>query len=150
MITDHPYSPDYAGLDPEKQVCAFRVGVDGVPCGRRKEEHAVTVYADTGGYVDPGDGLVDMVNHPPHYNGPDIAFAECHSNGQVRSWLRPVKQLGEKLFVELKCIDVIRHMTDFRLATAVKYIWRVGFGGKGNDREDIEKAIWYLNDWLEN
>lgn len=51
---------------------------------------------------------------------------------------------------KLECIEVIRHITDFRLATAMKYIWRVAFGGKNNDCEDIEKAIWYLNDWLGN
>lgn len=50
----------------------------------------------------------------------------------------------------VECIEVIRHIADMRLATAVKYIWRVAFGGKANDREDIEKAIWYLNDWLGN
>lgn len=50
----------------------------------------------------------------------------------------------------IECIHVIRWIKDMRLATAVKYIWRVAFGGKENDREDIEKAIWYLKDWLAN
>ena len=63
---------------------------------------------------------VDLVNHPPHYRGPGI-----------------------------ECIRVIRHIKDMRLANAMKYIWRVAFGGKGNDRQDIEKAMWYLKDWLE-
>jgi hypothetical protein len=32
----------------------------------------------------------------------------------------------------------------------MKYIWRVGFGGKEDDAVDIEKAVWYLNDYLRN
>lgn len=77
----------------------------------------------------------DMVNHPPHYTrGPRI---QAH-----RAW-----GAGGSV---IECIEVIRHITDFRLATAMKYIWRVAFGGKDNDREDIQKAIWYLTDWLDN
>lgn len=76
--------------------------------------------------------MSDMVNHPEHYKrGPKIEIDQ--------QW---------KLVVE--CIEVIRHIRDMRLANAMKYIWRVAFGGKANDREDIQKAIWYLNDWLNN
>ena len=76
--------------------------------------------------------LIDMVNHPPHYTrGPLIS-----SRG--------------KAVRVIECIEVIRHITDFRLATALKYVWRVAFGGKDNDHEDIRKAIWYLNDYLDN
>lgn len=64
--------------------------------------------------------MSDMVNHPPHYTG--------HPAG-------------------IEAIDVIRHATDYNLGTAMKYIWRVMWGGKGNDVEDISKAIWYLQDW---
>lgn len=50
------------------------------------------------------------------------------------------------------CIEVIRWIKDPRLFTAMKYIWRVAFGGKNgvDPKEDIKKAIWYLNDYLEN
>lgn len=64
--------------------------------------------------------MPDMVNHPAHYTG--------HPAG-------------------IEAIDVIRHATDYNLGTALKYIWRVMWGGKGNDVEDISKAIWYLQDW---
>lgn len=78
--------------------------------------------------------MTDMVNHPTHYTrGPKIW---CPHDKRV--W-----RIQE-------CIEVIRHIRDVRLATAIKYIWRVGFGGKANDREDIEKAVWYLQDWLDN
>lgn len=85
-------------------------------------------------------GEIDMVNHPPHYTrGPWIKIHTFDMTG--------AKSILEK---RIECIQVIRHIKDMRLATAVKYIWRVAFGGKANDREDIEKAVWYLNDWLEN
>lgn len=66
--------------------------------------------------------MPDMVNNPPHYNG--------HPAG-------------------IQAIDVIRHATNYNLGTALKYIWRVMWGGKGDDRQDIQKAIWYLTDWLD-
>jgi hypothetical protein len=43
----------------------------------------------------------------------------------------------------LQAWDITQHM-NFCLGNAVKYIWRVSFGGKANDREDLEKAIKYL------
>jgi hypothetical protein len=52
--------------------------------------------------------------------------------------------------VRVEAIDVTREVPDFRLGNAMKYIWRVGFGGKDNNIEDIKKAVWYLNDWLEH
>lgn len=60
---------------------------------------------------------VDMVDHPPHYTS--------HPKG-------------------IECIDVIEDMDAPNLANAMRHIWRVAFGGKWNDTEDLEKAIWYL------
>lgn len=76
---------------------------------------------------------MDMVNHPPHYRGPTIVCPKCKES-----------------FV-LECIMVIRWIRDMRLANAMKYIWRVAFGGKMGveEREDIEKSRWYLNDFVE-
>lgn len=93
----------------------------------------------------------DMVNHPPHYmRGPEVVVAECNSEGSVTEWIKSTVQRNTKLALTIECIEVIRHIHDVRLATAMKYIWRVAFGGKKNNREDIEKAIWYLKDWLDN
>ena len=61
---------------------------------------------------------VDMVNHPPHYRG--------HPKG-------------------IECIDVIEDNPFVNLAQSQKYVWRVSWGGKGDDIEDLEKAVWYLN-----
>jgi len=41
----------------------------------------------------------------------------------------------------IECIEVTRHM-NFNLGNAIKYIWRE----KGNRQQDLEKAIWYLQD----
>lgn len=82
--------------------------------------------------------MTDMVNHPEHYTrGPEIViphYPDCIHNTSI----------------VVECIQVIRHIRDMRLANAMKYIWRVGFGGKANNIEDIKKAIFYLNDWLEH
>jgi hypothetical protein len=57
----------------------------------------------------------DPVNHPKHYTS--------HPSG-------------------VECIEITQHM-GFSLGNAIKYIWRADL--KGNAIEDIEKAIWYLN-----
>lgn len=41
----------------------------------------------------------------------------------------------------IECIQVTEHM-DFLKGNAFKYIWRAG--EKGDEIEDLEKAIWYL------
>lgn len=59
------------------------------------------------------------VNHPPHYTK--------HPSG-------------------VECIQITRHM-NFNLGNATKYIWRADL--KGNAIEDLEKAVWYLQDEIE-
>lgn len=65
----------------------------------------------------------ENVNRPKHYNG----------------------------IPGIECIDVVRHF-DFNLGNAIKYIWRAGLkkdkGRSLKDKkiEDLEKAIWYLED----
>jgi hypothetical protein len=61
----------------------------------------------------------EAVNHPKHYNSSPSG---------------------------VECITVVEHMT-FNLGNAMKYIWRAG--EKGDAKEDIRKAIWYLNRELE-
>lgn len=62
------------------------------------------------------EGRHDPVNHPEHYTD--------HPSG-------------------IECIEVTRWM-NFNLGNAVKYIWRADL--KGADIEDLEKAVWYLQD----
>lgn len=64
----------------------------------------------------------DAVNHPPHYTQGDI-----------------------------ECIDVLVQMSnqglDYRVINAMKYLWRYR---EKNGKEDIQKAIWYLNHFVNN
>ncbi len=59
--------------------------------------------------------IQDMVNHPPHYTS--------HPSG-------------------IECIQVTEHY-GFCIGNAIKYLWRSGL--KGNDIEDLKKAVWYIN-----
>jgi len=63
--------------------------------------------------------MTDLVNHPPHYTN--------HPSG-------------------IEAIQVTRHM-NFNLGNAIKYIWRVG--QKGDPIQDLQKAIFYLQDEIE-
>lgn len=60
----------------------------------------------------------DAVNHPKHYTS--------HPSG-------------------VECIQITRHM-GFNLGNAIKYIWRADL--KNDALEDLEKAVWYLQDEL--
>lgn len=62
----------------------------------------------------------DPVNKPKHYNS--------HPSG-------------------IECIEITRDMP-FNLGNAIKYIWRCFL--KGNTIEDLEKAIWYLQDQVKH
>ena len=42
----------------------------------------------------------------------------------------------------IECIQVTEHMS-FNLGNAIKYIWRAGL--KDATKQDLEKAIWYIN-----
>lgn len=92
----------------------------------------------------------DSVN-PPHYRrGP---LLRIDIGEQITKGISTVHHT-------VSCIEVMRHIKDPRLATALRYLWRVAFGGKRDpketeqgrqkDVEDIEKAIWYLRDWVTN
>lgn len=43
----------------------------------------------------------------------------------------------------VECIDVVREF-NFNRGNAIKYIWRAG--AKGDEVEDLCKAVWYLED----
>lgn len=72
---------------------------------------------------------LDRVNHPSHY-----------------TWLK------DKCGIEV--IDITRHM-DFCLGNAIKYILRAGHKKEASlsdtqkEIEDLRKAIWYINDRIE-
>ena len=73
--------------------------------------------------AEPSTAAPDSVNHPSHYE----------TNG-------------------IECIDAMKAaqgadvVQDFCICNAFKYIWR---HKHKNGAEDIKKAVWYLNKWLE-
>jgi len=68
------------------------------------------------------------VNHPKHYNS--------HPSG-------------------IECIDIAKHY-NFCIGNAIKYLWRAGLKHEDGmsdiekEKEDINKAIWYLNEHLKS
>jgi hypothetical protein len=75
------------------------------------------LYADEEGVVTV-ERLDPLVHHPAHYRG--------HPK-------------------EIECIDIIEDCPRPNLANCIKYIWRVSWGSKGNDLQDLQKAHWYLS-----
>lgn len=67
--------------------------------------------------------MKDNVNHPKHYTS---SSAKCECG-------RPIE-----------CIDVTRNL-GFSIGNAIKYLWR--YEDK-NGIEDLQKAIWYINDQI--
>ena len=67
---------------------------------------------------------IEKVNHPKHYNS--------HPSG-------------------IECIEIVRHY-NFDVGNAIKYLWRhglkheEGIDDKDKAVEDLEKAIFYIND----
>jgi hypothetical protein len=60
----------------------------------------------------------DMVQHPPHYTS--------HPSG-------------------VEAIEVTRHM-NFNLGNAMKYLWRAGLKDQSKTIEDLQKAVFYIQD----
>ena|SRR5579862_7002255 len=84
--------------------------------------HWVGTNQDGDGYWCEGGDEPDMVNHPPHYN--------AHPTGT-------------------ECIDIVEHMS-FNIGNAIKYLWRQGLkGDEPTQKQDLEKAIWYINREIE-
>lgn len=67
---------------------------------------------------------MSTVNHPKHYNSDPSG---------------------------IECIEVARHR-NFNVGNALKYLWRAGLkqeeglSSKEKQIEDLNKAIWYIND----
>ncbi len=63
----------------------------------------------------------DIINHPAHYT-----------------------------YGKIECIDYIEDKGfGFHLANAVKYITRAGVKSSSTTVEDLRKAIWYINRYIE-
>ena len=62
--------------------------------------------------------MTDLVNHPQHYTS-DPSGVEC--------------------------IQITRHR-NFNIGNAIKYLWRAGIKDDTKTIEDLEKAVFYIND----
>lgn len=63
----------------------------------------------------------DAVNHPSHYTS--------HPSG-------------------IETIQITRHM-NFNRGNAVKYLMRAGLKNSDKEVEDLQKAVWYIQDEIE-
>lgn len=45
----------------------------------------------------------------------------------------------------IECIEITRHH-DFAIGNAIKYLWRAGLKDSDNEIQDLEKAVWYIQD----
>lgn len=68
---------------------------------------------------------IETINHPAHYNQLPARCESCEE--------------------PIECIDVVRHM-NFNRGNAIKYIWRAGAKNPNTTIEDLQKAVWYLQD----
>ena len=71
----------------------------------------------------PEKPVNEMVNHPKHYGGSDNPYEAIKV---IEAW-----------------------QLDFHLGNVVKYISRAGKKGEWKHKEDLEKALWYLNRAIE-
>lgn len=62
----------------------------------------------------------DPVNHPSHYTS--------HPSG-------------------VECIQIARHHS-FAIGSAIKYLWRAGLKDPNETIQDLEKAVFYIQDEL--
>ena len=63
----------------------------------------------------------DPVNHPKHYTSDPSG---------------------------IECITITRHR-NFNIGNAMKYLWRAGLKDSDADTQDMEKAIWYIQDEIQ-
>lgn len=88
--------------------------------GKKPEPFTISFnYEDAVLTCDGMEVIHDPVNHPAHYTK--------HPSG-------------------VECIEITRHM-NFNIGNAIKYLWRSN--DKGQPIQDLEKAVWYINDEIE-
>jgi len=64
----------------------------------------------------------------------------------------PVQNPDHYTMARAECIEIIQDLgLGYHVATAMKYLWRCNF--KGNKKQDLEKAKWFIErelEYLEN
>lgn len=119
---DREWETGYGGVIGEKYTVA-RIDHDGLICIKNELGRGFYVKASQINKSRKAEGLdgdEDLVNSPKHY-ATDPSGVEC--------------------------IQIKRKMSA-SAGDAFKYCWRVG--KKWDDRQDLEKALWYINDAIEH
>ena len=127
---DFNYVENISDKDP-CTMCALKDICDDFNCEECMNPCEYIGMGDTNGYfikdTNPQPATAtehDAVNHPHHYTS--------HPSG-------------------VECIQITRHYC-FAIGNAIKYLWRaglkqdVGTPPKEKEIQDLEKAIWYIND----
>ena len=106
-----------------KKLCKYVAVLNIIPNKRKIQQYTGTMeYNEI--QEDMANKTNDMVNHPKHYTS--------HPSG-------------------VECIEITRHYC-FSIGNAIKYLWRAGLKAeqgmqdKQKEIQDLEKAIWYIND----
>lgn len=45
----------------------------------------------------------------------------------------------------VECIEITRHR-NFNIGNAIKHLWRAGLKDGNSDIQDLQKAVWYIQD----
>ena len=106
-----------------KKLCKYVAVLNIIPNKRKIQQYTGTMeYNEI--QEDMANKTNDMVNHPKHYTS--------HPSG-------------------IECIEITRYYC-FAIGSAIKYLWRAGLkqeqgmDDKEKEIQDLEKAIWYIND----
>ena len=106
-----------------KKLCKYVAVLNIIPNKRKIQQYTGTMeYNEI--QEDMANKTNDMVNHPKHYTS--------HPSG-------------------IECIEITRYYC-FAIGSAIKYLWRAGLkqeqgmADKEKEIQDLEKAIWYIND----
>lgn len=147
MITLHPYTTDYAGLDPEKQLCQY-VTPSGLACRLGRAKHAEVLSATT---------KTHACGQPHYHVDPAYCGAECFDDDDALTDIeRQQFEAGIDADIDMvnspphytshasgiEAIEIKRHLSS-DWSDAFKYIFRAEHK---NGRQDIEKALWYAKD----
>lgn len=89
----------------------------------------------------PGDTI--MIDGMPHVYASNIVDAEEKFHITVDQVNHPTHYTSDPSGVE--CIEITRHR-NFNIGNAFKYLWRAGIKDDKKQIEDLQKAIFYIQD----
>lgn len=118
MTSRKPRRGDQIIVDGEQYRIFFASDDFGADYEDSDHEYIGTVYPDKFSSIDYADEVANNVNHPVHYTS--------HPSG-------------------VECITIVRHY-NFNVGGAIKYLWRNGLKDEDAQVEDLEKAIWLIQD----